>query len=146
MSNTMTIAERTNGKWHRSHIIIRALDGYWHLAEFDTVEQLAFFAETLGISYEEVDCRDSADCGIIREYRLSHKLKDSGDGGFWHKEDLPDGAKPIKALSNGYLVTCYFLNDGETVTIYRPNPNAKEIYQPMTIDQHIAHRQVYGCY
>ena len=146
MTNKMTIAERTHIDWHRSHIIIRELDAQWYLAEFDSVAQLDFFAQTLGISYEQTGSRETKDCGFVREYRLSHKLTTPIDGYFWNKEDLPAGARPIKALSNGSIVTCYFLNDGDTVTIYRPNPNAADVYDPMNISQHVAHCQVYGSY
>ena len=146
MTNKMTIAERTSSNWHRSHIIIRETDGQWILAEFDNVEQLDFFANTLGVTYEAVSWRDTQECGIIREYRMSHQIKTNHAGGFWSLDELPEDVRPIKALSNGSIVTCYFLNDGETVTIYRPNPNAKAVYHPMTIEQHIAHRQIYGCY
>lgn len=145
MTNKMTIAERTNGHWHRSHIIVRDLDAQWILAEFDTVEQLDFFANTMGITYEAVSWRDTQDCGIIREYRMSHRIR-SDNAGFWSLDELPEGVRPIKALSNGSIVTCYFRNDGETVTIYRPNPNAKGVYHPLTIQQHINHRQIYGSY
>ena len=77
---------------------------------------------------------------------MSHRIQNYHDGGFWSLDELPEGVRPIKALSNGSIVTCYFLNDGETVTIYRPNPNAKAVYHPMTIQQHVAHVQVYGSY
>lgn len=61
-------------------------------------------------------------------------------------EQLPEGAKPIKALSNGSIVTCYFINDGKTIWIYRPNPNAHDVYKPMDLSDHLAHRRIYGSY
>ena len=79
-------------------------------------------------------------------YSMSHKINDFCGGGFWKLSDLPEGAKPFKALSNGSIVTCYFLNDGKEITIYRPNPNAKEVYQPLELKEHIAHRKIYGTY
>ena len=64
---------------------------------------------------------------------------------FWKIEDLPEGIKPIKALSNGSIVTCYYKTDKEAV-IYRPNPNAKEVYDPLETAEHIAHKKIYGTY
>lgn len=146
MTNRMTIVERTDSRCHRSHIIIRENEGTWILAEFSTVEQLDLFAKTLGFTYTAECYRATEENGIIREYRLSHKIERGGWGGFWKLEDLPDGAKPIKALSNGSIVTCYFTNDGETIRFYRPNPNAHDIYKPLSVEEHIAHQRIYGSY
>lgn len=58
-------------------------------------------------------------------------------GGFWKLSDIPENAKPFKALSNGSIVNCFFLNNGETIHIYRPNPNAKEVYKPLALKERI---------
>ena len=145
-TNKLTIVERTCDRWHRSHIIIRDTQGTWIVAEFNSVDQLDFFAQTLGFTYEAVEWRDTEDCGILREYRLSHLIDKGPAGGFWSLDEVPEGAKPIKALSNGHLVTCYFTNDGETIRFYRPNPNAHRVYHPMTLEEHIAHQRIYGLY
>ena len=146
MTNMLTIVEKTSDRWHRSHIIIRSLFGSWIVAEFDSVEQLDFFAQTLGFTYEAVEWRDTEDCGIYREYRLSHVIDQGTGGGFWSLGDLPEGVKPIKALSNGHIVTCYYTNNGETIRFYRPNPNAHQVYHPLPLEDHLAHRRIYGSY
>lgn len=147
MTNKMTIMDQTNAQFHRSHIIIRETDGRWIAAEFDDTEQLDFFAQTLGFTYALEGCREIEGYGTMREYKLSHRIEaDKCGGGFWKLEDLPEGVKPIKALSNGHIVTCYFTNDGETIRFYRPNPNASDVYHPMGIEDHIAHRRIYGSY
>lgn len=146
MTNRITFVERTDSEWHRSPIIIHRADGTsYYLAEFETAEQLDFFAQTLGFTYIAESWRDNERCGIWREYKTSHRIIDSGMY-FWTFDEIPSTAKPIKALSNGSIVTCYYVNDGKTITIYRPNPNAKAIYHPLCIDQHIAHTKVYGKY
>lgn len=145
--NRLTIVDNTNSQYHRSPIIIRYNSdcNYWIGAEFETIEQLDFFAQTLGFTYTLEKEEPSELYGTYREYTLSH-LINFRENGFWKLKDLPQGAKPIKALSNGSIVTCYFTNDGNTITIHRPNPNAKEVYKPLPIDQHIAHKQIYGSY
>ena len=145
-TNKMTIAERTDEQYHRSHIIIRETDGHWHAAEFDSVEQLDLFAQTLGFTYTAESWKETERFGILREYKLSHRIEAQKCGGFWSLDELPEGAKPIKALSNGSIVTCYFTNDGETIRFYRPNPNAHAIYHPLSIEEHIVHRRIYGTY
>lgn len=144
MNNKLTFVERTDTQWHRSPIILHA-DSMFYFAEFENVEQLDFFASTVGFTYTAIDWRETERCGIWRDYETSHKIT-TAPRSFWSLEELPTGAKPIKALSNGSLVTCYYTNDGETITFYRPNPNAKNVYRPMTIEQHIAHRNIYGMY
>ena len=146
MTNRLTIVERTYERYHRSPIIIRDIEGRWIVAEFESVEQLDFFAQTLGFTYTAESWRETEFCGIWREYKLSHRIEKGGFGGFWSLEEIPEGAKPIKALSNGCIVTCYFTNDGETIRFYRPNPNAHRFYHPLSVEDHIAHRRIYGLY
>ena len=144
--NRMTLVERTDEQYHRSPIIIRDSDGMYYLAEFESVEQLDFFAQTLGFTYSAESWKDTDRCGIWREYRTSHRIESGSCGGFWSLEELPEGAKPIKATSNGSIVTCYFHNDGKTIRFYRPNPNAHAVYHPMPLQDHLAHRRIYGSY
>lgn len=135
-NNIMTIVEKTSEQI-RSHIIIyrNGSLGY-HFAEMNTIEQLESFSKMLGFFYTLEDVSHSAKHGEYKKYRLSHKIDDN-TGYFWKLSDIPTGAKPFKALSNGSIVDCYFLNDGETIYIYRPNPNAKDVYKPLSLKEHI---------
>ena len=63
---------------------------------------------------------------------------------FTKKEQLPKKAKAIKALSNGSIVKCYYLRQGKELLFFRPNPNCKEIYKPLSIKKHIKHVLKYG--
>lgn len=49
---------------------------------------------------------------------------------FWHKADIPKGAKSFVGLSNGSYVTCYYADFDGWRVVYEPNPNAKEVYKP----------------
>jgi hypothetical protein len=57
---------------------------------------------------------------------------------FWALDELPSDAKQYTGLSNGSLVDCYYTED----CIYRPNPNAKEVYNPLPISEHIAFMRI----
>ena len=127
MKNYITIVEKTSKRF-RSHVII--YNGFYHFAEMHTIEQLEKFSNMLGFTYTE-------EHGKYRRYSISRTIDDRCGGGFWKLSDIPDDAKPFKALSNGSIVDCYFLNDGETIHIYRPNPNAKEVYKPLSLKDHI---------
>ena len=50
--------------------------------------------------------------------------------GFWSLAELPAGAEHFIGLCNGSYVDCYLVNEADTVTEYRPNPNAKAVYIP----------------
>lgn len=144
MGTHISIVERTDAQWSRSKVIIH--NGMFYFAEFDTVGQLDFFAKTLGFTYVLRDESESERCGLWKNFDLDRHINSPCNGGFWKLEDLSAGVRPIKALSNGNIVTCYFLNDGETITIYRPNPNAKDVYRPLSLEEHIAHQKIYGKY
>lgn len=149
MGNLMTSVDRPGekGKWrHRSRFIIHTVNGMWHVADFQTETQLQLFAKTLGFSYTLIDERDHHVFGKIREYRLDRKICDASHIPFRSLKEIPEIAKPIKALSNGSIVTCYFTNDGETIRIYRPNSNCPEIHQPLPLNEHISHHKKFGIY
>lgn len=130
-------------QYHRSAIIIHRGNGYY-LAEFDEQKQLDEFASMMGFTYTKRKESYSHRFGIYQEFDISHRFAEGN--AFKSLDQLPDGAKPFKALSNGSIVTCYFVNDGEAITIYRPNPNAKAVYEPMNIWDHIRHCARYGTY
>ena len=134
MKNYITIVEKTSKRF-RSHVII--YNGFYHFAEMHTIEQLEKFSNMLGFTYTLEEVSQSEEHGKYRRYSISRTIDDRCGGGFWKLSDIPDDAKPFKALSNGYIVDCYFLNDGETIHIYRPNPNAKEVYKPLSLKDHI---------
>lgn len=130
-------------KHHRKPWII--WDGMWIFAEFETEEQLQAFSKTLGFQYDPKPGEERPyNGGIYREYTIDKVIND--DKGFFNLEELPEGATPIQALSNGYLVTCYFKTYDDRIDFYRPNPNAKEVYKPMPTQAHIAHQMLYGSY
>lgn len=120
--------------------VIRRADQYfyYHMASFYNMEQLRRFCKKFNIALLPKDENDSV---II--FETSKKIMDSNRK-FWKLSDLPKNAKPIFALSNGSIVKCYYTNTKTTVRIYRPNPNAKEIYQPLPFKKHIAHHKKNG--
>lgn len=129
---------------HRSHFIIHLNNFYF--AEFETGAQFDFFAQTVGlVQMEKIEERELINDNIYRAFRLNCSIDDTKS--FWTLAEVPEGAKPIKALSNGSIVTCYYINDGETLHFYRPNPNApRSIYNPLPLNDHLSHVRVYGLY
>lgn len=94
---------------------------------FRSVSAFRAWAEYTGLGYEK---SGESGGGVITR-RADRNLTSRY---FIRIEDLPDGAKPLYDLSNGEMVVCYCSNDGETVTIWRPNPNSKSVYRPLAWD------------
>lgn len=63
---------------------------------------------------------------------------------FWSINELPEGCKKIKGYSNGSIVDCYFLKNGLDIIVFRPNPNATNIYNPMSLDDLIKFNRAGG--
>lgn len=116
-----------------------AIGKSFSIASFRTMEQLDRFCKTLGITYTLVD-----ETPGYRKYEMSHNFKDTVS--FWKLEDVPQGCTPIKSWCNGNIVDCFFRTTEREVEIYRPNPNAKEVYKPLSLDEQRAYEREYGAY
>lgn len=155
---------------HRSRVIIHDVNGFF-FATYSSMGQLREFAGAVGgftWTFDHVDTLEYRRVGSAWEkcapyqiecYTLSHKFDGHAKchwwpgnefcrgmwcDSFWELAEIPVGAFPIVGLSNGSLVRCYATNDGETVHVYRPNPNAKAVYHPLTIEAHLAYIRAHG--
>lgn len=65
---------------------------------------------------------------------------------FWKIEDIPNFkiCKKFVGLSNGSYVDCYYKKLKHGNVVYRPNPNAKEVYKPLSLYEHIAYSKELG--
>lgn len=91
---------------------------------------------------EYKDCRKQGRGRWINCTCFEKKVLD--DFYFWQREDVPAEAKPVVDMCNGSYVTCYVLDKGDSVEFYRPNPNAKEVYDPRTTEEHHILRETIG--
>ena len=110
-------------------------------ASFRNMTQLQRLADIMGFSFSLDEEGTKPGCRI---YNLSHQIEYGP--GFWKTESLPEGAKPFVTFENGSLCTCYFTrNDAEKeIVIYHPNPNSKEVYDVMPLEQQIKYVSIYG--
>lgn len=100
--------------------------GFCHLS-FVSFEAFKKYADYLGVTYERISDRED-----YAHYHLSH---DFAEKLFWNMEELPEGVKPIYAMNNGSMVQCYFRTLEHDVEFYRPNPNAKNVYVPLSFEE-----------
>ena len=111
----------------------------FHFASFRTLEQAEKFFKKFKIKLE----LQGNYFGGLSIFKCN-KIFD--DRYFWKLEDLPQNAKKIKALSNGSIVDCYYTTNRKEVIFWRPNPNAKDIYKPLSLEKHIEHEKIHGIY
>lgn len=117
----------------------------FNFATFKTFKQLKAFIARFGGVLKITDKHIKNDGKLL--YTLDSGLKFvDAKRYFGDKKEVPESAKPIKALSNGSIVKCYYTIDNDVVTFYRPNPNAKNVYKPLSIKEHIAFQDENGIY
>ena len=121
-------------------------DGWdYHIGEIQNKEQLNNFLNFFNIDFTGVHQEiEHETTGKIIYYNLSKNIINSNKS-FWSLEELKElsnGAelKKVKGLSNGSIVDCYSEIKENEVIIYRPNPNAKEVYQPMEFNEEMNYR------
>ena len=126
-----------------NHPIVLHKNWGYHLGRFPSMEKLYEFMEFAGIKMGElIEERHEGKAGMYRQWLVEPIELD--DRGFSDLSVIPEDAKPFTGLSNGLLVTCYLYNDGETLHIYRPNPNNKDIYKPLSTEEHRKHCREQG--
>ena len=142
----LTIVEKTN-RHFRSNFILH--DGWqWYHSDTNNksamMDLLDFFECEIALEKET----ETSENGKIEFYNVSKDIVQECVGGFWNEEQLKEKIngrryKSFLGLSNGSIVTCYAVfNDNEnTVEIIRPNPNAKEVYQKMSLKQELEYRK-----
>ena len=118
-------------------------DQYKHILKKDVYSYTAFrtdkglsdFVKRTGADFIKHNEVMTADHGKV-QYFVAENIKIQ-EKSFSKMEDIPANAVKYTDLSNGSLVDCYYTNENNVYTVYRPNCNAKEVYKPMELKQHI---------
>ena len=114
------------------HILTK---GAYPYIAFRTDKGLSDFIKRTGADFIKHNEVMTADHGKVQGFiaeniEIQEKL-------FRTMEEIPENAVKYTDLSNGSLVDCYYTNENNIYTVYRPNCNAKEVYKPMELKQHI---------
>ncbi len=147
---TLTVVERPNlhhysdGNRYEYKAVIQ--DYQFHVASFRTLAGLLEFLKYFNLHIQHVETIDSDTfrdpkwkAGIIKRFNIREHFHDAGC--FWHRDEVPANAKPMKLLSNGSIVDGYTLREGDIIYIYRPNPNADpSVYNPLPLKEHIEYQ------
>lgn len=121
----------------------RWFSNMYHLASFSNIEQLQVFLKRFKIKLIKKDIYNKGKYNEVNVYR-TNKLLVNNSVSFWDLNEIPKNAKKIKALSNGNIVDCYYTNSKNVLKIYRPNPNAKNVYKPLSTEQYILYHKKFG--
>ena len=114
------------------HILTK---GAYPYTAFRTDKELSDFIKRTGTDFIKQNEAMTADHGKVQSFVAENiEIQEKS---FWRMEDIPENAVKYTDLSNGSLVDCYYTNKNNVYTQYRPNPNAKEVYKPMELKQHI---------
>jgi hypothetical protein len=123
-------------------------DGWqWYIGCIHNEQQLQEVLNFLEIELTDIDHEvEHETTGKIVFYNLSKNINNLHSGGFWSIEQLQEMSKgqklkKFKGLSNGSIVDCYIGIGEDVINIYRPNPNAKEVYKPMKLEDEIKYRR-----
>ena len=117
----------------------------YHMGEIQNKEQLKDFFNFFNIEFTGIHQEiEHETTGKIIYYNLSKNIINDKKS-FWSLEELKERTnnaplKKLKGLSNGSVVDCYAEIKEDEIIIYRPNPNAKEVYQPMEFKEEINYR------
>ena len=120
------------------HILIKDVYSY---TAFRTDKGLNDFIKRTGANFIKQNEVMTADHGKVQWFvaeniEIHEKL-------FWKMEDIPENAVKYTDLSNGSLVDCYYTSENNIYTVYRPNCNAKEVYKPMELRQHLEYISIH---
>lgn len=144
---SFSMATKTHPEYHRKPFIIWRGPGRI-FAEFDTLPQCMAFMQTLGLHFHSfvADEETASWGGLLSIKTIREGLLEPNPGGFYTLEDVCQDAMPIMATSNGSTVTCYYYNDGYILRFYRPNPNAKAVYKPLSLEAQTKYREEHGSF
>ena len=106
-----------------------------NITAFRTREGFERYLQQTGLSVGvQVHESNTLERGKVEVYRLQGEYQERY---FWKLEEVPAGATPFRGLVNGAYVTCYYADVGGVRTIFMPNPNAKNVYDPLPLERHI---------
>ena len=114
------------------HILTKGVYAY---TAFRTDKGLNDFIKRTGTDFTKQNEVITADHGKVQSF-ISENIEIQ-EKSFWKMEDIPENAVKYTDLSNGSLVDCYYTSENNVYTEYRPNCNAKEVYKPMELKQHV---------
>ena len=120
------------------YIIERNMCGY---TAFYTEKGFKQFLEVANLELNEPRIVETEKYGKVTTYLIDSEIQEKS---FWNLEELPLGAKKFIGLSNGSYTECYYIHTEKGAIIFRPNPNAKEVYKPLSREESLEYGRING--
>lgn len=109
---------------------------------FRTVKGFKYFMSNYGLEIDRDTVQTFKDFEGNPGIHCQMKAHEVETCYFWNLEDIPEGSTPFIGMENGSYVNCYSNIKNGKSTIYKPNPNAKNVYIPY--DHRAVSHQIYG--
>ena len=139
---TITIVEHPDTRQHGGYkYLINAWGSAFNIAAFKTDTGYKHWLERSNLKVEHLEDKRDTKYGLIQIFHASGTIEEKL---FQNLSEIPNGAVKYKGLSNGSLVDCYYLKTETGSIEFHPNPNAKEVYKPLSLEESIAHHAVRG--
>jgi hypothetical protein len=135
----LVIVEKPNFMVHGDYSYLIS-DMYAYTA-FKTQKGYESWLKRSNVKTELIEEFESEEHGKTEIYKIHGAIEERS---FYKLEEIPNGATKYKDLSNGRLVDCYYIHTENGCIVYRPNPNAKDVYKPLPLDEHIAYMRING--
>lgn len=128
-----------NPRLHRPEYYAYICGTSFHVASFYNKESYERFLKKTGL-HLTLDAYLTHDGTTV--YQVRERVQECY---FWNRLQVPLFVHRTTLLSNGSYVTGYWKRNGDKISIYRPNPNAWKVYNPIKgIENHRKIQQKIG--
>lgn len=137
----ISIVEKPDPKLHGGYrYLIEPWGGSMGYA-FKTEKGYKRWVERTNLQIRHAEDKQTTEYGLIRIFHAIGLLEERL---FQNLSEIPPGAVRYKGVSNGSVVDCYYLKTEFGSIEFHPNPNFKDIYKPLPIEEHIKFHKMYG--
>ncbi|WP_145142216.1 hypothetical protein [Paenibacillus sp. Y412MC10] len=139
---TISIVERPDAKHDGGYkYLIQPWGGGIGYVAFKTERGYKQWLERSNLKIEHLEDKHDINRGLIQIFSAIGTIEERL---FWSVSEIPADAVKYKGLSNGSIVDCYYLKTESGSIVFRPNSNAKEVYKPLTLEEHISYQMING--
>ncbi|WPQ59913.1 hypothetical protein [Paenibacillus polymyxa] len=139
---TISVVERPDSKQHEGYkYLIKASGSVIGYNAFKTENGYNQWLERSNLKLVHTEDKPDTPYGLIQ---IFHAIGTIEEKLFWSLSEISADAVKYKDFSNGSLVDCYHMKTESGSIVFRPNSNAKEVYNPMPINEHIAYLKING--
>lgn len=137
---SITIREKVQSHEYK-YLISKGVHSY---RAYNTERGFLNFLKVGNIQLDKYEPRvyDTKEYGKVLDYYINDV--EIEEKSFWHQEDIPKNAIQFKDLCNGSYVDCYYVHSENKSEIFKPNPNAKDVYIPLSLEEHLEYSRVNG--